>query len=149
MASPLLGKPWGSSNDNFNENDDAEVLHPSYRDKATTNTSTSATNVSESELELTSHGGTTAKYMGDEDEASSSCCPQWLKSVIALLIAGGGIALSVLCFVYTPVDPLHESIWVYIMAGLCLLNSLIMFKNERTFMFTLPSERHHICNPNC
>lgn len=149
IASPLLGKPWGSSADNFNENDGAEEEHASYRDKPTPNTSTSTpTNGAEAELELTSHGGTTARYMGDDDEASSSCCPQWLKSVVALLIAGGGIALSVLCFVYTPVDPLQESIWVYIMAGFCLLNSFIMLKNERTFMFTLPSE-YEICIPHC
>ncbi len=151
IASPLLGKPWGSSADNFNENDGAEEEHASYRDKPTPNTTNTPTNGSEAELELTSHGGTTARYMGDDDEASSSCCPQWLKSVVALLIAGGGIALSVLCFVYTPVDPLQESIWVYIMAGFCLLNSFIMLKNERTFMFTLPSETHQyeICIPHC
>jgi len=120
IVSPLLGKAGNKTLDKFHDGD--PEAH--YRTPPTSTSSSS---------EIDSHGGS-SNY-----DDSKTCCPQLLRSVVAVLIAAAGAAASILTFVYTPVDPLISSIWVYIMGGLCLLNSIIMLKNEKFFLFTLPT----------
>ena len=122
ISSPLLGKALGNKTMNKFHDEDPEAH---FRTPPTSTSSSS---------EIDSHGGSGI------DNDSKTCCPQLLRSVVAVLIAAAGAAASILTFVYTPVDPLISSIWVYIMGGVCLLNSIIMLKNEKFFLFTLPSE---------
>ena len=97
----------------------------------------------EANTELSSKGGSSVKL--DYDDDGNTCCPQFLKSAVAVLIALGGITASVLAFVYTPVDPLTSSIWVYIMGAICILNALVMIRNEKNFLFNMPGESPYLC----
>lgn len=125
VSLPLLG---GASDNNKAVN---KFRHENPR------TSSLATTVFELESRNSSGGGSRIGIIDDDD---SKCCPQLLRSAVAVLIAAAGTTTSILAFVYTSRDhdQLIFSIWVYIMGGLCLLNSFIMVKNEKAFLFTLP-----------
>jgi len=121
LASPLLGTVWGNETNNKSCHED---------------------------LDDTTRSITTAVFsIGSTDEEMKTCCPQILKSLMAVLIAAAGIAASVLCFIYTSTsstDLLEYSAWVYIMGSICVVNSLILMKNEKTFLFTLPTSRREV-----
>ncbi|KAL7545952.1 hypothetical protein ACHAWF_009315 [Thalassiosira exigua] len=126
-SSPLLGKTWGR--DSLNYEDPEAHSRPLPTGGASFNPHADA--------EVISRGGSSMKGYDNV----KTCCPQILKSVLAVAIACAGAAFSVLCFLSVPVQPLNMSIWVYIMGGLCLFNSLIMIWNEKSFLFTLPTSR--------
>lgn len=129
LASPLLGSQFQKTN-----------VADSLLSK-TAGTRTSASSEAD-HVEMSASvagGGSTVRRMMGDDLDDKTCCSQLLRSIVAVLIAAGGIAASVLCFVYTPVDQLEFSIWVYIMGGTCILNAIVMIKNEKSFLITLPS----------
>ena len=132
-SEPLLGKAM------LGNNFDCE--DPQSPDRTPT-TSSPCSSETDLEFELSSKGGSSVKVDYDDGK---TCCPQFLKSAVAVLIAVCGITFSVLAFVYTPVNPLSSSIWVYIMGAICILNALVMIRNEKFFLFSMPGESPYLC----
>ncbi|KAL7539393.1 hypothetical protein ACHAXR_009244 [Thalassiosira sp. AJA248-18] len=131
IVSPLLDKAQGGIDDDF---------HNGYPLDRTPSTP----------FEFISSGEPSVNIAGDDE--AKMCCPQIFKSSLAALIAVAGAAASILCFVIyipAPADDLIYSIFVYIMAAICLLNSCIMLRNEKKILFTLPASRSSVIDLYC
>ncbi|KAL7548589.1 hypothetical protein ACHAWF_011868 [Thalassiosira exigua] len=129
IASPLLGK----AHYQYEDPDDARF--------SSNTPPTSSPVSSESRFEFASDGGDGSSAKVFDDGGGQNCCPQLLKSLVAVLMAAGGVALTVLAFLDIQGDPLASSMWVYIMGGICLFNAFMVIKNEKTILFTFPTSR--------
>ena len=145
-SSPLLNNNnddhWTAKNNNnfhqqYKEDSDPELAR-------TQSTSTTPFSYDGGTYDINGGGpGGGLSFDNDEDDEHHrppSCCPQLLKSTLAILLALGALSASIICIVYQPIHPLDESIVIYVMCGLCILNCVWMIRNEKYFMFTLPSK---------
>ena len=140
-SSPLLNNnndPWAAKNNNNLHQQYKEDLDPELARTQSTSATTPFSYEGGTSYDDINGGGSFDNNV--DDDHHRSMCPQLLKSSLAILLALGALSASILCIIYQPLYPLDESIVVYVMCGLCILNCLWIIRNEKYFMFTLPSK---------